>query len=85
MLQLSAEPDGFGIYYGWAERNGERVRVDVLPPKRLWRGDVELDGQKPDGNAWIVSRSSPAWSGARTCQRCWASRARRCWATIIGL
>jgi hypothetical protein len=33
-LKLSVEPDRFGFYYGWAERNGERVRVDVLPEGR---------------------------------------------------
>jgi hypothetical protein len=46
-LKLSAEPDGFGFFYGWAERNGERVRVDVLPPEHLWRGDIKLEGQNP--------------------------------------
>jgi hypothetical protein len=53
-LKLSAEPDGFGFFYGWAERNGERVRVDVLPPEHLWRGDIKLEGQKPDARAWIL-------------------------------
>ena len=53
-LKLSAEPDGFGFFYGWAERNGERVRVDVLPPAHLWRGDIELEEQKPDPKAWII-------------------------------
>jgi hypothetical protein len=53
-LKLSAEPDGFGFFYGWAERNGERVRVDVLPPDHLWRGDIKLDGQKPDPKAWVL-------------------------------
>ena len=45
---MSALPEGFGFYYGWVD--GERVRVDLLPPKHLWRGDIELDTQKPDGN-----------------------------------
>ena len=54
-LQLSSAVDGFGFYYGWAERDGERVRVDVLPPAHLWRGDVELEGQgKPDLKAWVI-------------------------------
>lgn len=53
-LKLSVEPDGFGFYYGWAERNGERVRVDVLPPEHLWRGDIKLEGQKPDPKAWVL-------------------------------
>jgi hypothetical protein len=37
-LQLSAQPGGFGFFYGWVEGDGERVRVDVLPPAHLWRG-----------------------------------------------
>jgi len=53
-LRLSAEPDGFGFYYGWAERDGKRVRVDVLPPDHSWRGDIKLEGQKPDATAWIL-------------------------------
>jgi hypothetical protein len=51
---FSAEPDGFGFFYGWAERNGERVRVDVLPPDHLWRGDIKLEGQKPNSKAWAL-------------------------------
>jgi hypothetical protein len=53
-IKLSSEPDGFGFFYGWVERNGERVRVDVLPPDHLWRGDIKLEGQKPDARAWIL-------------------------------
>jgi hypothetical protein len=53
-LKLSAEPDGFGFFYGWAERDGERVRVDLLPPDHLWRGDIKLEGQMPDAKAWIL-------------------------------
>jgi hypothetical protein len=53
MLQLSAEPRG-GYYYGWVERRGELVRVEVLPPAHLWRGEVELPGWKPDAHTWIV-------------------------------
>jgi hypothetical protein len=26
-LKVSAEPDGFGFYYGWAERDGERAAL----------------------------------------------------------
>jgi hypothetical protein len=26
-MKLSTETDGFGFYYGWIERDGERVRV----------------------------------------------------------
>ena len=47
-LQLNAEPDGFGFFYGWAERDGERVRVDVLPPAHLWRGVILLPESRPE-------------------------------------
>jgi hypothetical protein len=53
-LKLSAEPDGFGFYYGSVWCNGEHVRIDLLPPAHLWRGDVELEGQKPDPKAWVL-------------------------------
>jgi hypothetical protein len=47
-LKLSAEPDGFGFIYGWVERDGERVRVDILPPEysnaKAWI--IYLDGQE---------------------------------------
>jgi hypothetical protein len=51
-MKLSAEPDGFGFFYGWVERNGERVRVDVLPPDHLWRGDIKL--KRHDPKAWVL-------------------------------
>ena len=53
-LRLSSEPDGFGFYYGWAERDGEQVRVDVMPPEHLWRGDILLSDHRPDPMAWTV-------------------------------
>jgi hypothetical protein len=30
------------------------VRVDVLPPEHLWRGDIKLEGQMPDPKAWVL-------------------------------
>lgn len=54
-LRLSAEPDGFGFYYGSVWRGDEHLRVDVLPPECAWpRGAVKLDDHKPDAKAWIV-------------------------------
>ena len=52
-LRLSEDPNG-GFYYGWVERNGELTPVEVLPPAHLWRGDVRVEGWKPDASAWIV-------------------------------
>jgi hypothetical protein len=54
ILKLSAEPDGFGFFYGWAYRNGKPVHVDVLPPRELWRGQMSISEQKPDPKAWII-------------------------------
>jgi hypothetical protein len=47
-LKLNPRPDGYGLVYGTIERGGERIRVDVLPPDHLWRGDIKLEGQMPD-------------------------------------
>lgn len=51
-FKLSSRPDGFGFFYGWVERNGEHVRVDVLPPAPLWEGDFR--NPEPDPEAWVV-------------------------------
>jgi hypothetical protein len=75
-MKLSAEPDGFGFFYGWVQRNGERMRVDVLPPDHLWRGDIKLKGQKPDPKAWVLYLDGGS-SGARMHLRCWALRVPR--------
>jgi hypothetical protein len=53
-LRLSTEPDGFGFYYGWAEKSGDQVRVDVMPPEHLWRGDIRMTDHRPDPKAWTV-------------------------------
>jgi hypothetical protein len=54
-LKLSPEPDEFGFFYGHIERDGERHRVDILPPDHLWRGDIKLGGQsKPDPLGWVI-------------------------------
>jgi hypothetical protein len=44
-LNLSAQPDGSGY---WITRDNERMRVDILPPAHAWRGDVQLEGHRPD-------------------------------------
>ena len=51
-LQLSSEHDGLSFYYGWVSRVEEHVRVDVLPPAPLWRGDTKT--VEPDAKSWIV-------------------------------
>jgi hypothetical protein len=43
-----------GFFYGWAERDGEHVRVDVLPPAHLWAGDIMLEEHRPDPKAWTI-------------------------------
>lgn len=54
VVRLSAQPDGFGFYYGHVWRDGTAVRVDVLPPASLWRGEIIMTDTKPDPKAWTV-------------------------------
>lgn len=40
-LSLSREPDGLGYHYGqWTDDAGNSTRINVLPPRSLWRGDT---------------------------------------------
>jgi hypothetical protein len=40
MLKLSERPDGFGYFYGHVIKDDVTYRVDVLPPRHLWEGDI---------------------------------------------
>jgi hypothetical protein len=81
-MKLSAEPDGFGFFYGWVERNGERVRVRcpaagsfVARRHQAQRAKARSEG------AWVLYLDGV--SGARMHLRCWALRVPRgragCW------
>jgi hypothetical protein len=52
-LELKSEPDGFGYIYGEAiADNGDRNRVNILPPVPHWRGDIKPS--EIDPTKWII-------------------------------
>ncbi len=52
-LTLSTHPDGLGCFYGWLQDDtGTEHRVDVLPPRDKWCGD--MNGEAADAVNWIV-------------------------------
>jgi hypothetical protein len=54
-LQLNSRPDGFGWLYGsYTASNGDRVRIDIMPPLDKWTGDMQLDGYEPHIVDWVV-------------------------------
>jgi hypothetical protein len=54
-LQLNSRPDAYGWLYGhFTASNGDRVRVDIMPPLDHWAGDMQLDGYKPHIIDWVV-------------------------------
>ena len=54
-LTLKPEPDGFRYLYGdYIAETGERYRVDVMPPKSHWRGDILLTDNPPHATDWVV-------------------------------
>lgn len=53
--QLKPEPDAYGFLYGEVvSERGESLRVDVMPPKPEWRGQIELDGFAPHATEWVA-------------------------------
>ncbi len=57
-FNLSAEPDGYGFYYGQAQMGDDVCQVNVLPPADQWDGDIKLEGYEPDEKAWIIYADS---------------------------
>jgi hypothetical protein len=57
-VDIKPRPDGYGYLYGEAVAdNGERCRVDIMPPLPEWRGDTMLDGLgRPHATDWVVYR-----------------------------
>ena len=54
-LTLKPEPDGFGYLYGeYIDGSGQRFRVDVMPPKSHWRGDIMLTENPPHETDWVI-------------------------------
>lgn len=54
IVKLSERPDGYGFFYGHAEKDGQTVNVNILPPKEKWDGDTKLEGFEPEPGQWIV-------------------------------
>ena len=54
-LTLKPDPDGFGYLCGeYRLANGERIRVDVMPPKSHWRGDIRPTENPPHETDWVI-------------------------------
>jgi len=54
-LKLNERPDGYGFLYGeFIDDKGERHNVNVMPPRRAWDGDIQLEGYEPQENEWII-------------------------------
>ena len=54
-LQLNPRPDGYGYLYGdYTAKSGERFRVDVMPPKSHWSGDIMLTENPPHETDWVI-------------------------------
>ncbi len=52
-VELSELPDGIGMFYGsYVNAEGERRRLDVMPPRELWLGDFGADAA--DADNWLV-------------------------------
>jgi hypothetical protein len=53
-LSLNPRPDGYGYLYGTLVTEEGRFRVDIMPPRPHWRGDVMLDDCRPHPTDWVV-------------------------------
>lgn len=53
-LHLKTRPDGYGYIYGVWVRGDETVRVDIMPPRAHWDGDVMLPDGAPHATDWVV-------------------------------
>ena len=52
-VTLKDAPDGFGFFYGsFVDESDNTYRVDVMPPRPLWTGD--LNAQAADLTHWVV-------------------------------
>lgn len=53
------------MLYGWAERDGRRIRVDLVPPAHLWDGDVQVDEHKSKASVVYLDGEEYARIGRR--------------------
>ena len=54
-LKLNNRADGFGYLYGqYTTPSGERYRVDIMPPKSHWQGDLMPMANPPHETDWVI-------------------------------
>jgi len=53
-LHLSVRPDGYGFLYGVWIAGEESIRVDIMPPKAHWQGDMVLESCPPHDTDWVI-------------------------------
>lgn len=54
-LELNSRSDGFGyLYGGYTTGAGERFRVDIMPPKEHWQGDLVPSENPPHLTDWVI-------------------------------
>jgi len=63
-IEISSRQDGFGCYYGDrfpANQAAEKQRIDIVPPERLWDGQVpvrDIAEYAPHPTHWKVLADS---------------------------
>ena len=53
-LHLKTRPDGYGYIYGVWQDGEHSIRVDIMPPRALWDGDMMLPDRPPHETDWVV-------------------------------
>lgn len=53
-LHLSVRADGYGFLYGVWIVGAESIRVDIMPPKAHWQGDMLLATCPPHDTDWVI-------------------------------
>lgn len=53
-LHLSVRPDGYGFLYGAWIAGADSIRVDIMPPKAHWQGDLVLESCPPHHTDWVI-------------------------------
>ena len=52
--QISDRPDGFGYYYGTLSTESGELRLDIMPPRHLWQGDIMSENLEISETEWIL-------------------------------
>lgn len=53
-LHLKTRPDGYGYIYGVWQDGEHSIRVDIMPPRAHWVGDMMLPDRPPHQTDWVV-------------------------------